>query len=362
MPNYVQALCDVMCLAWKGSDHMQDFRDITVIGAGPAGMFAVFEAGMHELTCHLVDSLTELGGQLAALYPDKPIYDIPGFPEIKASALCRRLHEQMAPMGPAIHLGQTVVDIHRDGDDFVCCTDTGQRLRSRAVFIAAGKGAFAPHKPTVPGGLDAYEDKSVFYAVKDSKAMLGKRIAVQGGGDSALDWAVELAEQGCQITLIHRRDSYRAHAKTVTRFKGLAASGQAAILAPGLVRWIEGDAESGQIRALKVQTPGGLQHLEIDVWLPLLGHTSHLGPIKQWGLTMEHGRVEVAAHSMESSNAGIYALGDIADYPGKCSLILTGFAEAATAVKDAYRYCKPNQMFVEEYSTTTGVRTGSSDE
>jgi len=340
---------------------MQDFRDITVIGAGPAGMFAVFEAGMHELTCHLVDSLTELGGQLAALYPDKPIYDIPGFPEIKASALCRKLHEQMAPMGPAIHLGQTVVDIQKQGDEFVCSTDTGQRLRSKAVFIAAGKGAFSPHKPTVQGGLDAYEEKSVFYAVKDSKPLLGKRIAVQGGGDSALDWAVELAEQGCQVTLIHRRDSYRALAKTVTRYKELAASGKASIMAPGLVRGVEGDAGSGQIEALKVQTPDGLQRLEIDVWLPLLGHTSHLGPIKQWDLAMEHGRIEVAAHSMESSGPGIYALGDIAHYAGKCNLILTGFAEAAMAVKDTYRYCKPDQMFVEEYSTTTGVRSGSPD-
>ena len=341
---------------------MQDFRDITVIGSGPAGMFAVFEAGMHELSCHLVDSLTEMGGQLAALYPDKPIYDIPGFPEIKASTLCQRLHEQMAPMGPAIHLGQTVTDIQRQEDGFVCSTDAGKRLRSRVVFIAAGKGAFAPHKPTVPGGLESYEDKSVFYAVKDSKSLLGKRIAVQGGGDSALDWAMELAEQGCQVTLIHRRDSYRARAKTVTRFKEMAAAGKASIMAPGLVRNVEGDVESGSIRALNVQTPEGLQRLEIDVWLPLLGHTSHLGPIKQWGLAMmEHGHIEVAAQSMESSDSGIYALGDIAHYPGKCNLILTGFAEAATAVKHAYRYCKPDEVFVEEYSTTTGVRSGRPD-
>lgn len=324
-------------------------------------MFSVFQAGMHDLSCHLVDSLAELGGQLTALYPDKPIYDIPGFPEVKAAALCQRLHEQMAPMGPAIHLGQTVVDIHRDGKGFVCCTDQGQRLKSRTVFIAAGKGAFAPHKPSVPGGLEAYEDKSVFYAVKDSKALSGKRIAIQGGGDSALDWAVELVELGSQVVLIHRRDSFRAHAKTVARYKDLVAKGKALLLAPGLVRGVEGDAASGRIHGLKVQTPEGMQNLAIDVWLPLLGHTSHLGPIKQWGLAMmEHGRIEVAPHSMESSDPGIYALGDIAHYPGKCNLILSGFAEAATAVKDAYRYCRPDQAFVEEYSTTTGVRSATS--
>lgn len=333
---------------------MNECRDTTVLGAGPVGMFAVFEAGMHDLSCHLVDALPQLGGQLAALYPHKPIYDLPGFPETSAIDFVQRLEAQMRPANPNLVLGDPVVRVEREEDGFVCHTGAGRRLVSRAVFIAAGRGAFSMRRPKVED-MDSYEGTSIFDTVEDATAWRGKRVVVQGGGDSALDWAVRLADAGCHVCLVHRRKNFRAHPKTVDTYMKMVARGMAEAIVPGVVRGVEGDA--GVLHALRIGTPEGEQRIGADIWLPLLGVISQLGAIAEWGLDVSDGRIEVAAHSMESNRPGIYAMGDIASYPGKCSLILTGMAETAMAVRHAYRYCRPDGEWSDEYSTTRGGLT-----
>jgi len=328
-------------------------RDITVIGAGPAGMFAVFEAGMHDLTTHLVDALPHPGGQLAALYPDKPIYDIPGFPETSGGEFSRLLAEQMYPAAANIVLGERVASIEHNNDEFVCTTETGTALVSKAVLLAGGKGAFYPRKPGIKN-IGAYEDRSVFYTVRDVAAFRGKKVVIQGGGDSALDWAIQLAGLGSDVMLVHRRSEFRALPVSVSRYRALVEDGRAEWIVPGFVRAIEGDEGRGMVRSLQVQAPEGIRNVQADIFLPLLGVISDFSDVGHWGVAIADGKVPVDSSTMQSSIEGICAVGDICSYPGKCDLILSGFAEVAVAIRHLYGRCRPEGNISTDYSTHHG--------
>lgn len=330
------------------------FRDITVIGAGPVGMYAVFCAAMHDLSCHLADALPELGGQLAALYPDKPIYDVPGFPDILAGEFCEHLKQQMQPAQPNTVLGERVVRVEGEPGAMRCHTDAGRVLESAVVLLAGGKGAFKPRRPGI-AGLEPFEGKSVFLSMPKGFDWSDKRVAVQGGGDSALDWAVRLVELGAEVTLVHRRTSFRAHPRTVGQFRELVDAGKARMLVPGTVRGLSGDEQAGRLHALHLSTPDGETDLQTDIWLPLLGVLSDAGPMHDWGLDMQEGRIPVDAATMATVRPGIYAVGDLVVFPGKYDLLVTGFAEAAIAVRALFSTCRPGQRLSHEFSTHKGI-------
>jgi thioredoxin reductase (NADPH) len=330
------------------------FRDITVIGAGPAGMYAVFCAAMQDLGCHLVDALPELGGQLAALYPDKPIYDLPGFPDILAGQFCEHLKQQMQPAQPNLVLGERVVRVEGEPGAMRCHTDSGRVLESMVVLLAGGKGAFKPRRPGIEG-IEPFEGKSVFLSVPKGFDWPGKRVAIQGGGDSALDWAVRLVELGAEVALVHRRSSFRAHPRTVGQFRELAEAGRARMFVPGTVRGLAGDERTGRLHALHLSTPDGEMDLETDIWLPLLGVLSDAGPMHDWGLNMQEGRIPVDAATMATARPGIHAVGDLITYAGKYDLLVTGFAEAAIAVRGLFPVCRPGERLTHEFSTHKGI-------
>ena len=329
-------------------------RDITVIGAGPAGMYAVFCAAMQDLSCHLVDALPELGGQLAALYPDKPIYDLPGFPDILAGQFCEHLKQQMHPAQPNLVLGERVVGIDGGPGAMRCHTDSGRVLASMVVLLAGGKGAFKPRRPGIDG-IEPYEGKSVFLSVPKGFDWAGKRVVVQGGGDSALDWAVRLVELGAEVALVHRRGSFRAHPRTVSQFRELAEAGKARMLVPASVRTLSGDQASGRLQTLILNTPDGEMALATDIWLPLLGVLSDPGPMADWGLDMADGRIPVDPAAMTTVRPGIHAIGDLVTYAGKYDLLVTGFAEAAVAARAMFSVCRPGQRLSHEFSTHKGI-------
>jgi thioredoxin reductase (NADPH) len=329
-------------------------RDITVIGAGPAGMYAVFCAAMQDLSCHLVDALPELGGQLAALYPDKPIYDLPGFPDILAGEFCEHLKQQMQPAQPNTVLGERVVRIDGEPGAMRCHTESGRVLESMAVLLAGGKGAFKPRRPGIDG-IDPFEGKSIFLSVPKGFDWMGRRVVVQGGGDSALDWAVLLVELGAEVTLVHRRNSFRAHPRTVSQFRELAEAGKARMLMPASVRSLSGDEASGRLQALRLNTGEGEVDVEVDIWLPLLGVLSDAGPMRDWGLDMADGRIPVESATMATSRPGIHAIGDLVAYAGKYDLLVTGFAEAAVAARALFSVCRPGQRLSHEFSTHKGI-------
>ena len=329
-------------------------RDVTVIGAGPVGMYGVFCAAMHDLNCHLVDALPELGGQLAALYPDKPIYDLPGFPDILAGQFCEHLKQQMQPAQPNLVLGDRVVHVEGEPGAMRCHTESGRVLESAAVLLAGGKGAFKPRRPGIDGA-EPYEGKSLFLSVPKAVDWSGKRIVVQGGGDSALDWAVRLVELGAEVTLVHRRASFRAHARTVARVRALSGSGRARMLVPATVRAVSGDEGEGRLSSLHLRTPDGELDLPTDIWLAMLGVLSDAGPMADWRLGMVDGRIPVDAATLASARPGIHAVGDLVNYPGKYDLLVTGFAEAAVAVRALFPICRPGERLSHEFSTHKGV-------
>jgi thioredoxin reductase (NADPH) len=327
--------------------------DVAVIGAGPVGLFAVFECGMLGLSCVVVDALEAAGGQCAALYPEKPIYDIPGYPVIDAAGLVARLEEQAAPFKPRYALGRRVEALAREGEDWLLTTAAGDRIRARAVFVAAGAGAFGPNRPPLPR-LAEYEGKSVFYLVKRRDDFRGKRVVIAGGGDSAVDWALSLAEIA-SVAVVHRRDKFRAAPESVARMKALAAAGKIELVVPFQLAVLVGKG-CGMLTAVTVEDfDGRRRDLPADVLLPLFGLAASLGPIAEWGLALERHQIAVDPASCETNQPGIYAIGDVAAYPGKLKLILTGFAEAARAAHSAFHRCRPGEALHWEYSTTKGV-------
>jgi len=326
--------------------------DVAIIGAGPVGLFAVFECGMLGLSTAVIDALEATGGQCAALYPEKPIYDIPAIPEIDAAGLVAKLEAQAAPFKPRYLLGQRVETLAREGADWVLTSATGHAIRARAVFIAAGAGAFGPNRPPLPHLAD-YEGKSVFYLVKRREEFRGKRVVIAGGGDSAVDWALSLSEVA-KVALVHRRDKFRAAPESGARLKTLAAAGKIEVVVPYQLAALVG--KGGVLSAVTVEDLDGRRRdLPADVLLPFFGLAASLGPIAAWGLALERHQIVVDPASSETNQPGLYAIGDVAAYPGKLKLILTGFAEAARAAHSAFSRCRPGEALHWEYSTTKGV-------
>jgi thioredoxin reductase (NADPH) len=328
--------------------------DVAIIGAGPVGLFAVFECGMLKMHCHVFDALDMAGGQCAALYPEKPIYDIPGYPQIGATELIDRLAEQAAPFKPVFHLGHSVETIARAADGgFVLGTASGDRVTARAVIIAAGVGAFGPNRPPL-AELPAFEGKSVFYLVRRREDFRGKRVVIAGGGDSAVDWVLSLAEVAERVMVVHRRAKFRAAPESAARLQRLADEGRIDLVIPYQLHGLEG--ADGQLSHVVVaDLDGASKRLAADALLAFFGLAMNLGPIGQWGLALERNHVVVDPASAQSSVPGIFAIGDIATYPNKLKLILTGFAEAAMAAHAIYPLVHPGEALHFEYSTTKGV-------
>ena len=326
--------------------------DVLIVGAGPCGLFAVFELGLLDMKAHVIDVLDKIGGQCAELYPEKPIYDIPGLPYVTAQGLCDALMAQIKPFGATFHLQEMVESIESIGDPrFRVKTDRGTIFDVKAVVIAAGGGLFQPKRPPIPG-VEAYEGSSVFYAVRQMDAFRGKRILIVGGGDSALDWTLNLAPLASHLTLLHRRSEFRAAPDSVNRMMALVGEGKIDFVL-GQVSALEG--ASGQLSKAVVRRSDG-SHFEIacDVMLAFFGLTMKPGPLASWGLEMKDGEyVVVDTAAFESNVPGIFAIGDISWYPGKLKLILCGFHEAALMAQKAHRYVFPDKRLVFQYTTSS---------
>lgn len=329
--------------------------DLAIIGAGPAGLFAVFEAGMLKIKSHVIDTLEVIGGQCSALYPEKPIYDIPAHPSILASELINKLEEQAKPFDPTYHLNQRVDKIVKNSDGtFSVTTSKDNQINCKAIIIAAGCGAFGPNRPPL-SNLEQFEGKSVFYAINSKAKFENKKVVIAGGGDSAVDWAIALSDIASKVYVVHRRDKFRCAPESAQKMKDLAQSGKIELVVPFQLAGIEG--ENGQISSISVKNfDGTIKKLEADYLLPFFGLAMELGPIANWGLNLNKNHIAIDdASTMQTSENGIYAIGDIATYKNKLKLILTGFAEAASAAHDIYKIVHPNEVFHFEYSTSKGV-------
>jgi len=333
-----------------------DSCDVAIIGAGPVGLFAVFECGMLEMGCHVFDALPAPGGQCAALYPEKPIYDIPGHPRIDAAELVERLVEQAAPFQPTFHLGHPVSGLAASAEGFVVEHAAGPPVTARAVVLAAGAGAFGPNRPPL-AGIAEFEEKSVFYLVRRREDFRGRRVVIAGGGDSAVDWALSLADIAERVTIVHRRAKFRAAPQSAARLEALAKAGRIELAIPYQLHALEGAA--GQLSAVIVADLGGrTRRLPADCLLPFFGLATDLGPLAAWGLQLDHHRIGVDPATCVTSRPGIFAIGDIAAYPGKLKLILSGFAEAALAAHAIHPLVHPGEALHFEYSTTKGLPGG----
>ncbi|MEM7221925.1 MAG: NAD(P)/FAD-dependent oxidoreductase [Pseudomonadota bacterium] len=328
--------------------------DVVIVGAGPVGLFAVFELGMLSIRSHLVDSLDGPGGQCTALYPEKPIYDIPGLPEVQAGDLVERLRQQAAPFHPTYHLGQRVEALAKDGEGWRVKTSRGTTISCRAVVIAAGGGAFGPNRPPLPGIRD-FEGRGVFYSVARREDFRGKRLVIAGGGDSALDWTLSLAEIAAKIQVVHRRAKFRGAPDSVAKLHKLAESGEVVeLVVPFQLHGLEG--RDGLLEAVTVRSlEGETRRLEADALLAFFGLSMDLGPIAEWGLALDNKTLKVDPATCQTSQPGIFAIGDVNSYPGKLKLILCGFAEAAMAAHAVHPLVHPEQALHWEYSTTKGV-------
>ena len=328
--------------------------DIAIIGAGPVGLFTVFQAGMLNLRTVVIDALDIPGGQCSALYPEKPIYDIPAHPRITGEDLIEQLRRQAEPFHPHYLLGRTVNAMTKRPDGgFELTLSSGEQIRVGAVVIAAGCGAFGPNRPPLDG-LEVFENKSVFYLVRRREDFRDKRVVIAGGGDSAVDWALSLADVAARVMVVHRRPKFRAAPESERRLKMLADEGRIDLVIPYQLSGLEG--QNGQLSAVLVKDLDNREkRLEADSLLAFFGLAMDLGPIAEWGLNLDRNHITVNAATLETSTTGIYAIGDIANYPGKLKLILSGFSEAAMAVHAAQAYLHPDQILHFEYSTTRGV-------
>jgi len=328
--------------------------DVCIIGAGPVGLFAVFECGMLKMRSVVVDALDAIGGQCIALYPEKPIYDIPAHPAIDGAALIERLIAQAAPFRPEYRLGRRVETLTREADGRIRLgTGAGDAIVARAVIIAAGAGAFGPNRPPLEG-LAAYEGRSVFYAVQRREDFRAKRVVIAGGGDSAVDWAVSLAEVAASVAVVHRRPKFRAAPETVSRLEALAEAGRVELVVPYQLAALHG--AGGVLEAVEVATlKGETRRIPADVLLPFFGLAMELGPIAEWGLGIERNHVTVEPATCATTVPGVFAIGDIATYPGKLKLILQGFSEAAMAAHAIHPLVHPDVALHFEHSTTKGV-------
>lgn len=325
--------------------------DVAVIGAGPTGLFSVFELGLLGLKAVVIDTLDKPGGQCAELYPEKPIYDIPSWPIITGQQLTDKLMEQIAPFEPHFALARLVTHLGKRPDGrFVVHTNAGDAFDVAAVFIAAGAGSFAPRRPKLEG-LEAFENQSLFYAVRNRASFEGQDLLIVGGGDSALDWTLNLAGFARSVTLMHRSDRFRAAPASVSAMQALVAEGK--------VRFVEGelsglDGEGGQLSAVRIKTKAGIESLQTTRVLAFFGLNIELGPIAEWGLDLADGKqIKVDTEKFQTSSPGIFAIGDINWYPGKLKLILSGFHEAALASHAAFALARPDQKLRFQYTTSS---------
>ena len=324
--------------------------DAVIIGAGPCGLFAVFELGLVDIKSHVVDILDKPGGQCAELYPEKPIYDIPGLPVVTGAGLVTNLMEQIKPFNPTFEFGVRIDSLQRIDGGFKLTTDTGSTIEAKVVVIAAGGGSFESKKPPL-AGIEQYENKSVFYLVRKIDTFRGKKIVVAGGGDSALDWTLNLAPVGSKLTLLHRRDQFRAAPDSVNKMKALVAE-KKIDFELGQLHALEG--ENGVLRkVIARREDNSTFEIEADALLPFFGLTIKLGPVANWGLRLNEERIEVDTERFETSEPGIFAIGDINYYPGKLKLILSGFHEAALMSQAAHKIIYPDKRLVFQYTTTS---------
>lgn len=338
-----------------GKEHENDVHvtDVAIIGAGPVGLFAVFECGMVGLSCCVIDTLDEIGGQCTALYPEKPIFDIPAWPEIQAGDLIEKLEQQASPFKPHYHLGQQVISISNNESLWLLNTSKGTHIHAKAIVIAGGSGSFGPNKPPLEN-IEEYEGKSVFYMVRRKKDFANSNIVVAGGGDSAVDWALSLADVAKTVRIIHRREKFRAAPESVKQLEALSSQGKLEIVTPYQLHGLEG--QNGNLTAVVVRDMAGdVRTLEADVLLPFYGLAMDIGPMKDWGLKLDGHHIVVDPTTSQTNIDNVYAIGDIATYRNKLKLILSGFSEAAFAAHDIYKKINPNQPLHFEYSTTKGI-------
>jgi thioredoxin reductase (NADPH) len=327
--------------------------DVAIIGAGPVGLFAVFELGMLKLSSVLIDALTDIGGQCSALYPEKPIYDIPGYPAIEAGELIARLDAQIAPFAAPRLLARRVEGLSGGPGDFLLTTDQGDNIHAKAVIISAGAGAFGPNRPPLDG-LPAYEATgAIQYHVRRREDLRGKRVVIAGGGDSAVDWALALKDIA-HVSVVHRRPKFRAAPESADQLDAAAARGEIEMIIPYQLQALHGSG--GRLDTVEVATlKGEARHLPADVLLPFFGLSMDLGPIAAWGLDREGAHIRIEPSTCRTSLPGVFAIGDVASYAGKLKLILQGFSEAAMAAHAIFPIVRPDEALHFEYSTTKGI-------
>jgi thioredoxin reductase (NADPH) len=324
--------------------------DAVIIGAGPVGLFAVFEMGLVDVKAHVIDILSKPGGQCAELYPEKPIYDIPGLPIVTGQEITDRLLEQIKPFGATFHFGEQVETLERLPDQkFRLATDGGKTFICKVVVIAAGGGSFTPKRPPL-AGIEAFEGSSVHYSVRRMEDFRDKDVLIIGGGDSALDWTLNLQPVAKSLTLLHRRDEFRGAPHSVEKMRTLVADGKIGLLI-GQVAGLHGT--ESKLEAVTVKTKEGEERLSVDTMLPFFGLTMKLGPVADWGLTLQDNLIPVDTEKFETSEKGIFAIGDINTYPGKLKLILSGFHEAALMAQQAHKYVYPGKKLLFQYTTSS---------
>ena len=327
---------------------MTDKTDVVIIGAGPVGLFAVFELGLLNIKCHLVDNLDKVGGQCAELYPEKPIYDIPSRPVVTGQQLTDELIKQINPFNPKFHLNQQVENITKTDDGWIVETNIGTKVQAKCIVVAAGAGSFVPRKPPIEN-IENFENKNVFYAIRDKSIFKNKKILIAGGGDSALDWTNELSKDS-NVTLIHRRKEFRAAPDSVSKMQELETKGKIKFL-KGQIKKISKIQDSKII--LEYENDNERSKIEVDYLLPFFGLKMELGPIAEWGLNLHENLIKVDTEKFETSTPSIFAIGDINWYPGKLKLILSGFHESALMAQEVFKYCFPDKKNIFRYTTSS---------
>jgi len=326
--------------------------DILIIGAGPTGLFTVFEAGLLKLKCHLIDALPQPGGQCSEIYPKKPIYDIPGFPEVLAGDLTQNLLEQGKQFEPGFTLGERAETIEKQEDgSFIVTTNKGTKHHAPIVAIAGGLGSFEPRKPPIEN-ITNYEDKGVAYFIKDPEVYRNKKVVIAGGGDSALDWSIFLADVAAEVTLIHRRNEFRGALDSVEKARELKLLEKINIITPAEVTALHGNSK---LEGISIVRDGEKSLLEADHFIPLFGLSPKLGPIGDWGLEIEKNAIKVDTLDYQTNIPGIFAIGDVNTYPGKLKLILCGFHEATLMCQSAYKIMNPGKKYILKYTTVSGI-------
>lgn len=328
--------------------------DICIIGAGPVGLFAIFEAGLLKLRCHLVDALPQIGGQLSEIYPKKPIYDIPGYPEVLAQDLVDNLLKQAEPFKPTFTLGERADEIERQEDgSFITTTSDGTKIHSKVICIAGGLGCFEPRKPAIEN-LEQFEGKGITYMIKDPEMFRDKKVILAGGGDSALDWTIYLSEVASELSLVHRNSSFRGAPDSAQKVMNLAEQGKIKVLLNSNLTKVSGNGVLKEVSIIDKDKNELL--MDTDYLVPLFGLSPKLGPLENWGLEIENGALVVNTKDFETNIPGVYAIGDINTYPGKLKLILSGFHEAALMSHGAYRRIFPDKVLNLKYTTVNGVQ------